>query len=207
MNLPNKLTTSRIVMIPFFVALLFVQNMTGSLPAVAVCRWLALLVFIAAALTDYYDGMIARRDNLVTNFGRLFDPLADKLLTMAAFVSFVELRVPEGRSILPAWAIIVILGREFLVTGLRSLATMQGRVIQADRWGKHKTVWQLICIITILTALCLRDSLRLAAVDIRLVDLALPWVFGVLLAVVVFFTVFSGMVYLVQNRDLITDRE
>ena len=207
MNLPNKLTTSRIVMIPFFVGFLFAQNVTDDLRLICACRWLSLVVFVAAALTDYYDGAIARKYNLITNFGRLFDPLADKLLTMAAFVSFVELRVPDARSILPAWAIIVILAREFLVTGLRSLATMQGRVIQADRWGKHKTIWQLTCIITILVILSLRDSLRLAGVNMQQVDIALPYVFGALLAIVVFFTVFSGFVYLNQNRDLITDRE
>lgn len=205
MNLPNRLTLTRIILIPFFVGLMLTENVTADLRLIAPARWLAFIVFIAAAITDYYDGAIARRMNLTTNFGKLFDPLADKLLTMSAFVVFVEIHLPQGRPIFPAWAIILILGREFLVTGLRTLAVSGGRVIQADRWGKHKTAWQLSAIIAITFFLCVRDTLMLAGVETRLLDLVLPWICGGLLAVVVFLTVVSGAIYLHQNRDLLRE--
>lgn len=207
MNVPNQLTMSRIFLIPFFVAFLLMENVTSNLLAVMLFRWAALGVFVLAAITDYYDGKLARQYNLVTNFGRLFDPLADKLLTMSAFVAFVELRVPPDRPIFPAWAIIVILAREFLVTGLRSVATTQGKVIHADQWGKHKTVWQFISIITIVVVLCVRDSLRVAGIGLQPVDRWLPLGFGAMLGVVIAFTVASGIAFLVKNWEIISDRE
>lgn len=207
MNFPNKLTLSRVFMIPFFVGCLFVQNISDDLFLIACFRWAAFVIFILASITDYYDGVLARRWNMITNFGRLFDPLADKLLTMAAFVAFVELRVPSARPIFPAWSIIVVLSREFLVTGLRSIAVSQGRVIQADRWGKQKTVSQLAAILVILFILCVRDTLRVFHVNVDGLDRWLPPVFIFMLCIVVFFTVMSGLVYLVKNWDMITDRE
>ena len=207
MNLPNKLTLSRIGILPFFVAVLYVHEFTSDPVMLAAGRWLALALFVAAALTDYYDGKIARRDNLVTNFGKLFDPLADKLLTMTAFVAFVELQMPPGRPILPAWAIILILAREFLVTGLRSLASAQGRVIAADRWGKQKTIWQLIGIIVILTVMSARETLRACGIDPAIVDSWLPWILVPVLFVIVSLTVFSGIVYLWKNWDMVTTNE
>lgn len=206
MNLPNKLTLSRVFIIPFFVSFLLVENLWPAPLPKAICRWVALVLFVIAAITDYYDGKIARRENLVTNFGKLFDPLADKLLTMAAFVSFVELQRPNGGPILPAWAIIIILAREFVVTGLRTLASAQGRVIGADKWGKQKTVWQIIGIFTILTALCLHDTLKLCQVRLTTFDAALPYVYNVVLVVVVVLTVVSGMLYLVRNWDMVREQ-
>ena len=201
MNLPNKLTLSRIFMIPFFVAFLLMENVTSNAAVIAVCRCAAFVIFVVATLTDYWDGYLARKHNLITSFGKLFDPLADKLLTMAAFVAFVEMRI------FPAWAIIVILAREFLVTGLRSLATSQGRVIQADRWGKHKTGWQLGSTIGILFVLSARDLTRAAGFGTRLFDIWLPYAYYAVLLVVVSLTVVSGILYLSNNWDLITDRE
>lgn len=205
MNLPNRLTLLRICLIPFFVGFMLMENVTSDLRIIAPARWLGLIVFIAAAITDYYDGAIARSRNMITSFGKLFDPLADKLLTMAAFVVFVEIQLPSGRPIFPAWAIVVVLAREFLVTGLRTLAISEGRVIQADRWGKHKTAWQLSAIISITALLCLRDTLMLAGIDTKYLDLLLPWVCGILLAIVIFLTVMSGYIYLAKNRDLLRD--
>ena len=206
MNIANRLTITRIGLIPFFVAFALAPNVTSNPWAIAVCLWLALAVFVGAAITDYYDGHLARTRNIETNFGRLFDPLADKLLTMAAFVVFVELRLPSGRPVLPAWAIILILGREFLVTGLRTLAMSQGRLIQADRWGKHKTAWQLSCIITILVALAVRGTLFAGEFPTRWLDIVMPWLCDLLLAAVIFFTVFSGAVYLQKNRDILREQ-
>jgi CDP-diacylglycerol--glycerol-3-phosphate 3-phosphatidyltransferase len=205
MNLANKLTLSRIIIIPIFVALILADNWAPAGWPVAVARWIALALFIAATITDYYDGVIARREGTVSNFGQLMDPLADKLIAMSAFVALVEVRLPSGQPVFPAWAVILILAREFLVTGLRSLATMQGRVIAADRWGKHKTGWQLGGIIGILAAMSLRDTLSLAGVDMALPDRVLPYLYFAVLMIIVCLTVMSGYVYLMNNRDLLRE--
>ncbi len=129
MNLPNKLTLGRIFAIPVFIILLLMGY-----------RVIATVIFIAAAFTDMLDGKIARKYNLVTNFGKLMDPLADKLLTMSAFLCLVEL----GQ--IPAWMVIVILGREFIITGMRQVAAAEGIVIAAGWSGKIKTVLQMTAI-------------------------------------------------------------
>ena len=128
-NLPNQLTIARICAIPLFIILLLMGF-----------RVAATVVFLAAAFTDMLDGKIARKYNLVTNFGKLMDPLADKLLTMAAFVCLVEL------GDIPAWMVIVILGREFIITGMRQVAAAEGIVIAAGWSGKIKTVCQMVAI-------------------------------------------------------------
>lgn len=207
MNLPNKLTLSRIVLIPFFVFFLHVHQMTGHARIVAASHWIAFLIFIIAAITDYLDGAIARKHNIVTSFGKLFDPLADKLLTMAAFVAFVELQGPFGRPIFPAWAIIVILAREFLVTGLRSVGVSRGAVIHADRWGKHKTVWQLVGIILILLAVCLRETLAAIQGPSPAIDRWLPVLFRVILWLIVAITALSGIAFLWRNWAVVSDRD
>ena len=207
MNLANKLTISRIIVIPFFLLFLFGDTFTSNLVAITVMRWLALGLFVGATITDYYDGKLARERGLVTNFGRLMDPLADKLLTMSAFVAFVEIRGPTGRPIFPAWAIILILAREFLVTGLRMLAVTRNRIIYADRWGKHKTAWQLGAIIGILALLCISDTLSLAGIDVTPYGWWLRALFLTLLGIVVILTVISGTIYLIDNKDIILDDE
>jgi len=138
MNLPNQLTVARFLMALVFVALM-------SVPSV-VCHFLAYLLFIAATITDFYDGKIARDRNLITNFGKLLDPVADKVLVVAAFIMLMEneyLRVP-------GWTVVVILAREFLVTGARSLAASDGVVIAANKWGKKKAVYQMVYVFTFL---------------------------------------------------------
>ena len=131
MTLPNKLTVARLIMVPIFVALL-------SFPSLATYA-LAYLVFGAATITDYYDGKIARERNLITNFGKLLDPVADKILVTAAFVMFIKI----DQLHVPGWCVVAILGREFLVTGARSLAASEGAVIAANMWGKVKAVLQM----------------------------------------------------------------
>ena len=128
-NLPNQLTIARVCAIPLFIVLLLMGF-----------RVAATIVFLAAALTDMLDGKIARKYNLVTNFGKLMDPLADKLLTMSAFVCLVEL------GDIPGWMVIVILGREFIITGMRQVAAAEGIVIAAGWSGKIKTVCQMVAI-------------------------------------------------------------
>ncbi len=139
MNLPNKLTLLRVVMIPFFVAALLFdggQNMT--------LRYAAAAIFIAASLTDLLDGKIARKYNLVTNFGKFMDPLADKLLVCSALICMVELAE------LPAWMVIVIISREFIISGFRLVASDNGIVIAASYWGKFKTTFQMIAIVLLI---------------------------------------------------------
>jgi CDP-diacylglycerol--glycerol-3-phosphate 3-phosphatidyltransferase len=135
------------------------------------------------------------------------DPLADKLLTMSAFVAFVEINSLDKRPIFPAWAIIVILGREFLVTGLRALALERGRVIQADHLGKHKTIMQLVGIVIVQVGLSLCDFLRWqfpSAADIC--AQYLRYLFNIILVVIVVLTLASGLQYLWKNRDLLSER-
>lgn len=205
MNLPNRLTLTRILLIPFFLGALHIQLFTYDPVICAVFYWLALLLFLAAAVTDYLDGAIARKHNIVTNFGKLFDPLADKLLTMAAFVSFVEIIGPNGRPVFPAWAIIIILAREYLVTGLRTAAVANGAVIHADKWGKQKTIWQIICIIAVLVTLAVNATLEVYHVDAHSFTRALPVILQLILAIVVLLTTISGLIFLIKNWSVIID--
>ena len=139
MNLPNKLTVLRVIMIPFFVAALLYdgganQNM----------RYVAAALFIIASLTDMLDGKIARKYNLVTNFGKFMDPLADKLLVCSALICMIELRE------LPAWMVIIIISREFIISGFRLVASDNGVVIAASYWGKFKTTFQMIGVVLLI---------------------------------------------------------
>ena len=133
MNLPNKLTTLRVIMIPFFVFFLLWQNGENR-----TFRMIALALFIIASLTDLLDGKIARKYNLVTNFGKFMDPLADKLLVCSALICLIELNA------LPAWMVIVIISREFIISGFRLIASDNGVVIAASYWGKFKTTFQMV---------------------------------------------------------------
>ena len=134
MNLPNKLTLLRVCLIPFFVIFLL-ADIFG-----AADDWIALAIFIIASLTDMLDGKIARKYNLVTNFGKLMDPLADKLLVSAALICLTAM------DRLAAWIVIVIISREFIISGLRQIASDNGIVIAASYWGKYKTTFQIIMI-------------------------------------------------------------
>ena len=152
MNLPNKLTVLRVCMIPFFVVMLLLnggENQTY--------RYIAAAIFIVASLTDMLDGKIARKYNLVTNFGKFMDPLADKRLVCSALICLVDLKQ------LPAWMVIVIISREFIISGFRLVASDNGIVIAASYWGKFKTTFQMISVIllivripalTVLTQIC-----------------------------------------------------
>ena len=136
MNLPNKLTILRVIVVPVFVILMLAPLSWG--------RWAALAVFIIASLTDTADGYIARKYNLVTDFGKFMDPLADKLLVCAAMICLIT----TGQ--LPAWIVIVIISREFIISGFRLIAAEKGIVIAASWWGKIKTVVQMVMICALL---------------------------------------------------------
>ena len=170
MNTANKLTMLRIVMIPVFLVILYLNFPFN--------RYLALLIFILASVTDFIDGYIARHYNQVTDFGKFMDPLADKMLVMAAMLWFVE----AGR--MPAWALLIVVVREFAVSGLRLIAVDNGRVIAAAWSGKVKTASTMVGI-----------CLMLLPVP-PVVDLAVT-------AVIVVTTVYSGVEYFVKNRDVI----
>lgn len=139
MNLPNKLTTLRVIMIPFFVLFLMMDG--GTNPTY---RYIAAAIFIVASLTDLLDGKIARKYNLVTNFGKFMDPLADKLLVCSALICMIEL----GQ--LPAWMVIIIISREFIISGFRLVASDNGVVIAASYWGKFKTTFQMAAVVLLI---------------------------------------------------------
>lgn len=137
MNLPNKLTILRVVLIPFFLVALMVEGIPYG-------KWIALGLFAAASLTDMLDGKIARKYNLITNFGKFMDPLADKLLVCSAMIALIDL----GK--IPAWVVIIIIAREFIISGFRLIASDNGIVIAAGWWGKVKTVVQMFMIILLI---------------------------------------------------------
>lgn len=176
MNLPNKLTVLRIIMVPFFV--FFMLTDVGG-PA---NKWIALALFCVASLTDLLDGKIARKYNLVTNFGKFMDPLADKLLVCSAMICMIEL----GR--LPAWIVIVIIAREFIISGFRLVASDNGIVIAASYWGKFKTVFQMAMIIVLI--------MDLGGV-FDLVGTILIWIALAL-------TIISLVDYIVKNKQVLT---
>lgn len=164
MNLPNKLTVLRVILIPFFVAALMVNGGTDQ-----TMRIVAGAIFIAASLTDLLDGKIARKYNLVTNFGKFMDPLADKLLVCSALICFIEL----GQ--IPAWMVIIIISREFIISGFRLVASDNGVVIAASYWGKFKTTFQMIAVVLLIfnipalhmvTQICLWIALILTIVSL-----------------------------------------
>lgn len=201
MNLPNKLSFARVLMIPFILALLLYGGPTPENPALT--AWLRLGAFVLtliATYTDWLDGQIARSRGLITNLGKLLDPLADKVLVAALLVALVELQV------FPAWAVIVILSREFLVTGLRMVAAAEGAVLAADNWGKHKTAWQLITLIVALLALTVREFMRAAGTWDE-TFFGLNWLVPLqgLLGVATALTVISGWLYCWNNRGLIRE--
>jgi len=199
MNIPNRLTMSRLV-----VAGILAVILSLSFPY----RFaLALALFVLGGVTDALDGYLARKVYGTTDFGGLMDPLADKVMVAAVLINFVALRVPGAeRSLVPAWMVVLILSREFMVTGLRLLAAGKGRLISAGAWGKHKTTWQIVVIALILVGMSVR--LDLMPADCPWMPHFDRWfgpvVYGMTLAVTVL-TVVSGWVYYRAHRDLIED--
>jgi CDP-diacylglycerol--glycerol-3-phosphate 3-phosphatidyltransferase len=146
MNLPNKLTILRVILVPFFVFFMLVPDSVFSHDY---SKWIALVLFCVASITDFLDGHIARKYDLVTNFGKFMDPLADKLLTCSAFICLIVTR----QDALPAWIVIVIIAREFVISGFRLVASDNGVVIAASYWGKFKTNFQMFAIILLIANL------------------------------------------------------
>lgn len=192
MNLPNKLTVGRIILVPFFVAALLANFPLNNA--------VALIIFIAASLTDMFDGKIARKNGLVTDFGKFADPLADKILVLAALLCFVQLGICD------CIAVIIVLFREFSVTSIRLIAASKGKVVAANMWGKAKTVSQMIAIIAVIA---MQIVLELPAVGLNFINTAtfepIFFVVGeILIWISVVFTIISGVVYIIQNRQFIS---
>ena len=179
MNLPNKLTVLRVIMVPFFV--FFMLTDVGG-PA---NKWIALVLFCVASLTDMLDGKIARARNLVTNFGKFMDPLADKLLVCSAMICMI----PLGK--LQAWFVIIIIAREFIISGFRLVAADNGIVIAASYWGKFKTTFQMLMVIVLI------------------LNIQMPFfqILGVILTyVALILTVVSLIDYIVKNKDVLKEQ-
>ena len=172
MNTANKLTMLRVLMIPAFLLVLYLGEQPWA-------NYAALVIFVAASLTDTLDGYIARHYNQTTDFGKFMDPLADKCLVTAAMLWFVEL----GQ--MPAWALLVVIIREFGVSGLRMVAADKGRVIAAGWSGKVKTASTMVCIVLMLLPIA-------------------PWINGICVAVIVLTTIYSGVEYFMKNLDVVS---
>ena len=196
MNLPNKLTVAR-----FGLTVVFLWAMFSKF---AFNDTLALFFFCLAGITDFLDGRIARSRNLITNFGKLMDPLADKIMTCSAFVAFVESTHvnPNAPVKVAAWMVVIIVGRELAITGLRLLAASKNIVLSAERFGKHKTISQIIAII----ALLVLDACQEWPVALK--DFLMPWAptfTEVMLWLTVVLTASSGVIYLWRNRQIYLD--
>jgi len=177
MNLPNKLTIFRVILIPFFVVFMLV-------PGISYANIIACVIFCVASFTDFLDGYLARRDGLVTNFGKFMDPLADKLLVGAALICLIE----TGQ--LPAWVVVIIISREFIISGFRLIASDNGVVIAASYWGKFKTVSQMVMVILLI--------LNIQLPVFQILGTILIWVSVIL-------TIVSLVDYVVKNKDVLKD--
>jgi len=189
MNLPNKLTIARIFLA--FVFLFFMSQSGLSAIVMATC------VFILASLTDYFDGYVAKKYNMITDFGRLIDPIADKFLILAAFLAFVRLQIVDD------WMVVLILGREIIVTGLRLFALSKGKILSAERAGKHKTVSQIVAIFSILFFLIFKEMLSSWGRWSSTVEVWWRFSIDILMLITLALTLISGLSYLWNNRKLI----
>ena len=176
MNTPNKLTVARMILVPFLVVFL----LTGW--GGEANRWICLAIFVAASVTDWFDGHLARKYNLITNFGKFMDPLADKLLVCSALICMIELRE------LPAWMVIIIISREFIISGFRLVASDNGVVIAASYWGKFKTTFQMIGVVLLIFNIPALSTLTTIIVWIALA-----------------LTVISLVDYIVKNAGVLTE--
>ena len=179
MNLPNKLTTFRVILIPFFVFFMLAPNMTG------INHYIAAAIFIVASLTDLLDGKIARKYNLVTNFGKFMDPLADKLLVCSAMICLIQ----TGQ--LAAWIVVIIIAREFIISGFRLIASDNGVVIASSYWGKFKTTFQMLMVIVLI------------------LNVQMPFfqILGKILTyAALILTVVSLIDYIVKNKDVLKEQ-
>lgn len=187
MNLPNKLTIARIFLTFIFMFFLFSSGL--------VMKVLALVTFLIAAFTDYLDGFIAKKYNIVSDFGKMMDPVADKILTLAAFLAFVEMKL------VPAWMVVIIIMREFIITSIRLVALRKGEVLAAGLGGKHKTVSQMLSIFVILIFIIIKEA---GIKTFNFWNMNFEYWYShlifVLMFITVLLTIISGFSYLIGNR-------
>ncbi|MBR1692675.1 MAG: CDP-diacylglycerol--glycerol-3-phosphate 3-phosphatidyltransferase [Lachnospiraceae bacterium] len=197
MNLPNKLTMFRVILVPFFVYFLLESESEEWF------KWIALGIFIVASLTDLLDGKIARKYNLVTTFGKFMDPLADKLLVCSALIALIPLEM------MPAWATIIIIAREFIISGFRLIAAEKGVVIAASYWGKVKTTVQMVMVCVMLVIVnghgFMTDEISFTSNFTATFYMVLERLSFILLILAVALTVISLVDYLVKNKGVIQD--
>lgn len=192
MNLPNKLTIMRIALAFVFIVFLVLP---GLAPKVA-----ALVTFLIASATDALDGYLAKKYNQITDFGRLMDPIADKILILSAFIAFVQMQL------IPAWMAVVIVFRETVVTGLRALALAKGKIISADSGGKHKTICQMFAIVAILLLIIFKEAgPKLFGFWSTRTETIYRYTVDVLMLITVALTLISGVSYLLKNREVYSD--
>ena len=196
-KLPNRITLFRIVLVMFFIPALLADTMMWS--------YVALLVFSIASISDFFDGYIARKYNVISNFGKVMDPLADKILVTAALMCFVQLKI------VPVWMVIIIISREFLISGMRILAAQEGKIIVASNWGKAKTITQIIAIIAILVLITVFHTLNHFDIHVEKAEIfgiqakvmlmkILPYI---LMFIATSTALISGMEYLFKNKKII----
>ena len=191
MNTPNKLTVLRICMTPVFMAAMLIDFPHHYL--------VALVLFAAASITDLIDGKMARKYNLITDFGKFLDPLADKMLTTAAFLAFIHLGIGNGIT----WITFIVLIREFLITSLRLISSGKGKVIAANIWGKAKTVSQMSAIIYVIASQYLLSVINAGDVIVNICNI----ITNVVLWASALLTIISGVVYVKQNKDFIDPKK
>lgn len=197
MNLPNKLTLFRIILVPIMVIISFF-NIPGSFLGISTTMWILEIIFIIASITDKLDGHLARKNNQITNFGKFLDPIADKILVVATMIMFVEF----GK--LPAWIPIIVIFREFAVSGYRLIAVQsEGKVVAANIWGKTKTVTQMIAII--LMFLDNNAYGELFKGGLTGFAFAMNLATTLIMTISVIATIFSGYEYLKDGKDLLKD--
>lgn len=191
MNLPNKLTMFRLILVPFFVAVLLA-------PALPHHYLIAAILFAVASYTDHLDGMLARKNNQITDFGKFMDPLADKVLVISALVCFVELHLAN------VWMVLLIIAREFMVTSIRLVAADKGQVIAANNWGKAKTVSQIIAILVVLLLqYFLELTIAFSSYPLGITEQSAMLVGQLLILIATVLAVVSGVIYLKQNWQIV----
>ena len=206
MNLANKLTMLRVLLVPIFIVFMSIDSFYTNI--------VALLIFIIASITDYFDGVIARKQNIITTFGIFLDPLADKLLVTSAFICFVSIYTLN----IPAWMVICIIAREFIITGLRSIAASKNIIIPASMSGKVKTTSQMIAIITILVILIINSTIikfySLTPYDFADSSAQFQKILGIILInapywlmmITTILTVYSGINYILKHKNIFLEQ-
>ncbi len=196
MNLPNKLTVLRIILVPFYMFFLL-------MPVIPHHYLIALIIFAAASYTDHLDGMIARKYNMITDFGKFADPLADKVMILAALACFIQIGLTN------AVVLTVIVAREFMVTAMRLVASSKGKVVAANNWGKAKTISQIAAVLLVLLLQYILElgSMKIIDIDASVMSPVFRIIGETALWISALLTIISGVIYIVQNFEFIKNAE